>query len=127
MRISDFPPTIAHVLNDILASGHTLWLIGSRANCRSREDSDWDVLAFGGWDLYKKVSKLQAVPGLDLFVLLDETHFRSPWSESAEGVPKGGSLESWLWKQVSEDRCEYVGQHEHEWDVPQVAIRVVPR
>jgi len=124
MKLSDIPSDIAKILAIPLRSGHAVWLIGSRANGTAAPTSDWDFIVFGGQSVEKQISTQSPIPNLDLFVVLDGDHFRHPWLVTTNGIPKGGSLVAWHWKQESNERCSYIGQKEDEWDIPQIAIKV---
>jgi len=92
-----------------------VWLIGSRANGRARDTSDWDYMVFADEDL---VPSLRAdtsftAPNIDLLIVNpDRVRFRKPWPEP-EGHHKRGWLDEsengWRWTTTSQGRAHYRG------------------
>lgn len=83
-----------------------IWLIGSRANGIAREDSDWDLLVFGGELVFKTIKNDTTLhnDNVDLLVVLGD-RFVKPYGE-----PKEGSLQNWKWKTVSDVKATYEGK-----------------
>ncbi len=78
----------------------SIWLIGSRANELSRDDSDWDILIFANREV---LTKLKEQPMLkrkqfDLLIVYNGQDFQEVWPV---GEPKSGNLGEWEWKEVS--------------------------
>lgn len=88
-----------------------VWLIGSRANGTAGTDSDWDFLVFGRRRLLTKLAtRFPSSPiRVDLLIVWDGNHFRSPWTEPGRRYPKKGSLASWRWRVLTATRACYMG------------------
>jgi predicted nucleotidyltransferase len=74
-----------------------VWLIGSRANKRSKENSDWEVLLEGDLSVVHEMSKdpqKYRIDNIDILIVFDGNNFRSPFEE------KKGSKSSWHWKEI---------------------------
>jgi predicted nucleotidyltransferase len=95
--------SIRKTINEIAQETATksIWLIGSRANSRAREDSDWDILVFREDEKVldsarqKKLDVLQVSPSGFYFV---------------EGRPSSSNkFDNFCWSRISEDRASYIG------------------
>lgn len=92
-----------------------IWLFGSRSSCTETEDSDWDYLVFGDYEI---LETLRATPRLDeykidIMVLYDGNNFQAPWTRS-NGKTKCGSLISWEWEVDSSKTAHYKATKEIE-------------
>ena len=76
-----------------------VWLIGSRANDKAREDSDWDFFVFGNDHTLSTLQENLSLrhPDIDLLVVYNGNDFREPW-ETESGKAKSGSLTGWEWE-----------------------------
>ena len=85
-----------------------IWLIGSRANDRARENSDWDLLVFGCSQYFNELKRLGypfSVP-VDVLVVVGADKFLSPFGD------KRGSLSKWSWQLLTDSTARYEGS---EW------------
>lgn len=80
----------------------SVWLIGSRADCSAKEDSDWDVLLFADDATLVGLRSCSPSAQLDVLVVVDGNRFEAPWIEDGYEIPKSGSLKEWQWTQVGE-------------------------
>ena len=92
----------------VLASGspapESIWLIGSRANCRHRPDSDTDLLVFGSKAFLMAATKaISDTPAVDVLVVYDGERFEDVLAE------KRGSLTSWKWRLIGDSDAAYMG------------------
>ena len=112
-----------------------VWLIGSRANDKAREDSDWDLLAFGSRrtlaTLRENLSSRS--PDIDLLIVYNGDDFQAPWKTEL-GKVKSGSLTGWKWEldKDSPARAHYKGTKgkDGEFEVTatvEVAKRIWPK
>ena len=89
-----------------------VWLIGSRANDKAREDSDWDLLVFGSPRTLEALQDNLSFrrPDIDLLVVYNGDDFQAPW-ETESGKGKTGSLVGWKWErdEGSHTRAHYRG------------------
>jgi polymorphic toxin system nucleotidyltransferase-like protein len=99
--ISDYARQLAHACADVSA----VWLFGSRANGTARENSDWDLLVFGGEGAYDCLAASTHLHRLDVdcLVMLGSDEFSNAWGTR----PKSGSLSGWAWKQGSGTIAQY--------------------
>ena len=103
------PSYIADRLEQLTAVALDLvdvWLIGSRANGREQQNSDWDFLAFG---TQRTLSTLQSLTQFhyedwDFLVVTDGNKFQAAW-----GPGKRGDLMSWQWRLESAQKASYQG------------------
>ena len=97
---------LSHIKNSY--SGiQSIWLIGSRANEKANENSDWDFLAFADkktLDLLEKAIELHK-PNVDFLVVTDGENFQNAWGEKT----KSGTLSLWKWRVLDDTRAEYSG------------------
>ncbi len=82
-----------------------IWLIGSRANASARNDSDWDLVAFGNEKILNSLREDTTFNcnNIDLLVVYDGNRFTEPWGDN----PKHGSLEQLNWSLLSNSQVEY--------------------
>ena len=104
----------------ITPSPASIWLIGSRANGRSKLTSDTDLLVFADLDFINRAaSSVEAPTEIDVLVVYDGENFKDVWKE------KRGSLTSFKWSQLSVTRAKYIGrkfipdEEEEDDDTPQ--------
>ncbi len=83
----------------------SIWLIGSRANGRATNKSDWDFLVFGDYFVLESIKADSTFhrDDVDLLIVLDN-EFHKPY-----GTAKGGSLKEWEWEVESETLATYMG------------------
>ena len=64
----------------------SIWLFGSRANGREKQDSDWDLLDFGNRSVLDALrqSRTFVHPEIDLFIVHDGNRFENPWPDNGE-------------------------------------------
>ncbi len=82
------------LLNGRYRSISSVWLVGSRANCTERPESDWDLLVFAdndSFDAMRGDADLRA-PGIDLLVVTDGDQFEQPWIDEGYTIAKFGYL-----------------------------------
>ena len=102
MRLSEAYPSIEEI-----------WLLGSRANRRARQDSDWDYLVFAkDPSLLNSLAQNQRFhqSDIDLFVVADGVCFMRPWVDEHGEHKKGyldASVAGWCWKRLSEHEATY--------------------
>jgi hypothetical protein len=103
-----------------------IWLIGSRASCTERPDSDWDLLAFADSDAFGAMQRDPDVraPGIDLLVIIDNDRFEQPWVEEGKNTAKFGYLSVWRWTQNSPTEATYLSSRAQN-TAP--ALRLWPR
>ena len=84
-----------------------IWLIGSRANNKAREDSDWDFFVFANQQVLADLGNNLEFhrSDIDLLVIYNGDDFQEPWGEK----PKHGSLTEWKWRKVSTGFAQYKG------------------
>ena len=101
-----------------------VWLIGSRANDKAREDSDWDFLVFGNDHTLSTLQENLSLsrPDIDLLVVYNGNDFREPW-ETESGKAKSGSLTGWEWGLDKDSlvRAHYDG---HKWKDGEFGVTV---
>ena len=118
----------------------SIWLLGSRANGTSREDSDWDFLIFGDDEVLEAIrtdiSHRRA--NIHLFVVTDGNHFESLWphgtdTECIRGCLHGSLDDStgdwssgWCWEKVTATEAHYTTPREPDAGRRQRAFRVFP-
>lgn len=58
-----------------------VWLIGSRANNKAQEDSDWDLFVFGNDHTLSTLQENLSLrhPDIDLLIVYNGNDFREPW------------------------------------------------
>ena len=125
--MSTYPADVHQFLQPILAQGYAVWLVGSRANQKARNDSDWDFIIFGNECLISELKQRQNPGNIDALIVFDGDNFRCPWPRPSDGVIKSGNLSRWQWKLTSVDYAEYVGSKESDaWGTVrrEMAIRV---
>ena len=76
-----------------------VWLIGSRANNKAQEDSDWDLFVFGNDHTLSTLQENLSLrhPEIDLLIVYNGDDFREPW-ETEISKAKSGSLTGWEWE-----------------------------
>jgi predicted nucleotidyltransferase len=85
----------------------SVWLVGSRANGRASEESDWDFIVFGGTELFNSLKSDESVhrENVDFLIVEDDgDSFSRPW-----GRRKRGSLSSWKWTTINDHEATYIG------------------
>ncbi len=129
---------LSEYINNLVAACPEItevWLIGSRANEKAREDSDWDLIVFGNDRTLSSLQRnlLLRRPDIDLLVVYKGDDFRAPW-ETESGKGKSGSLTGWKWERDknSHVRAHYKGTKgkDGEFEVTvtrEVAKRIWPR
>ena len=72
----------------------SIWLIGSRANERATNESDWGFVVFADAAYFEmlKAGSPPAELAIDVPVVVDASIFRNPWNEN-----KAGDLGRWHW------------------------------
>ena len=82
-----------------------IWLFGSRANCTSHDDSDWDLMVFGSeavlQDLQRDIRFID--PMFDVLVVYDGDKFAGLQTQNQ----KNGSLTEWQWTKDSAELATY--------------------
>lgn len=101
------PDPVRAVVDELASRGVELWLIGSRANSKWHEHSDWDVLAFGDESLLAEFRRRDAINGLDLLIVHNGDDFEGPWLRQDDGATKSGSLSEWKWHLTTGDQATY--------------------
>ncbi|VAV83779.1 hypothetical protein MNBD_DELTA01-551 [hydrothermal vent metagenome] len=90
-----------------------IWLVGSRANCTFKEESDWDFVVFlsGNQKTFSQIQRRKDLrhEDVDLLIVYDGDKFEEPWPffSKERYKPKSGSLKDWEWKIVSESEARY--------------------
>src|ERR1041384_5942705 len=105
--IGQMPAPIAKFVADLVSRCQGVWLIGSRANPRSAQPNDWDVVAVGDGVLLEELRLRPPIQGLDLLIVYNGNNFEGPWLRSSDGAKKTGSLAEWDWKRINEDEATY--------------------
>jgi predicted nucleotidyltransferase len=124
-RSLSLPAHIGSLVCDLKRKGHSVWLLGSRANGTSTPGSDWDLLVFGDLELAKELAQISPVDLVDLLVVIDRDRFLSPWNKTIEGLVKSGSLSSWEWSQVDSQSATYSGtKWPNDWGSTKNAIKL---
>ena len=107
-----------------------VWLIGSRTSDKAREDSDWDLIAFGN---DRTLSSLQGNlslrrPDIDLLVVYNGNDFKAPW-ETESGKIKSGSLTGWKWERDADSpaRAHYMGTKPGDDEIAVTTTREVAK
>ena len=105
-----------------------IWLIGSRADDSATSASDWDYIAVADEATLNALSQDNEFnnPEIDLLVVYDGNNFQKPWPDG-ERVKKG-SLKSWEWQSISENRATYKATKKDDfWSCKRAyAARVYP-
>jgi hypothetical protein len=104
------------LLNVRYHSVSSIWLIGSRASCTERPESDWDLLVFADHDSLAAMrgdAGLRA-SGIDLLVVTDGDRFEQPWIAEGYTVAKFGYLSNWRWTETSRTEAEYLDSRRQE-------------
>jgi predicted nucleotidyltransferase len=57
-EINDF---VSGLLEIVDCGAQSLWLYGSRANNRSRSDSDWDLILFADVESFEKLKRIPSL------------------------------------------------------------------
>ena len=110
---------LEQLLIPVVSDIDSIWLFGSRANKRARPPtdprgpSDWDLMAFGSFDI--KIAVAQAAPlarnDVDLFLMsnypADIPEARQPWRDARL------TLHGLEWMELSTDYAEYSGEATH--------------
>lgn len=116
----------------------SVWLIGSRANNRETQNSDWDLLVFGNRYVIEELKNNSSFnyPDVDLLVVYDGDRFEAPWiNEDKKKKQKKGSLTAWGWVLESPSSATYEGWSKpylkkgvNRWDaIDSKAIRLWPK
>jgi hypothetical protein len=134
------PLSLRHYIDELVEhapSVREVWLVGSRANGRSTEDSDWDFLLFADQQALITLRGAQSLcrEGVCVLVVVDGDRFESPWPrldnpgkfkrghlrnyENAEG----SEVQSWEWQRTGDDEATYTDRKFRE----ERAVRVHPR
>lgn len=105
-EISDIISLWLEPVHNRFPSLGSIWLIGSRANNMARPDSDWDFVAFGSELLLNRISASKDLhrSDVDFLVVFNGNDFRAAWGETS----KQGALSEWQWKELGENRAEYL-------------------
>lgn len=92
----DLPDHVTKFIADIASMATEsveVWLMGSRAYGRARQNSDTDLLIFGPDGFLETVrTRLKQPAETDCFVVYDGDNYQDPWQE------KSGSLSNLGWK-----------------------------
>lgn len=88
----------------------SIWVIGSRANNTSKDNSDWDLLIFAKTktlvDLSNRIDFYDEM--IDLLIVYNNNgDFKCPWYK--DGKIKKGNLDEWNWTYVSNSKSRYIG------------------
>ena len=87
-----------------------VWLFGTRANGRERDDSDWDYFVFADVDTYMSIQSDGSLrdPNIDLLVVHNPSKgaWHSPWRHGTRGY-KDGLLSAWCWRFLTDKEAEY--------------------
>ena len=96
---------ILQALAEIEPAPDSIWLFGSRANCRATPKSDTDLLVFASQAFVDAV--LTAMPiepiDVDVLVVIDGERIVYPWTRRA------GTLRAWEWRVTDATSASYVG------------------
>lgn len=104
LPIHDLVSAFITKLTSLNPSLHSIWLIGSRANQRYREESDTDLLIFGSKDLLCIArDQLEPPSNLDCLIVFNGNDFQDPWKN------KKGRLDDFEWQETSNISAKYVG------------------
>jgi predicted nucleotidyltransferase len=92
------------VIRDACPEISSIWLLGSRADGRARDSSEWDFLAFGSRTTVETLRGLSALhaPDVDILVVTDGERFENAWGTRL----RTGSLSQWEWTAL-EDEAYY--------------------
>ena len=93
-----------------------IWLFGSRANNREKEDSDWDLFVFADPQVLAALKARMDLKSkdIDLMIVYDGNNFEQPWTSlSKDGLErvKNGQLMGPLWafRKINDETAEYWG------------------
>lgn len=137
---SPLPSNLGRYIGELVEcapSVREVWLVGSRANGRSTEESDWDFLLFADQHALLSLRSAQRLrrDNVDVLVVVDGDRFESPWPRSDKpGKFKRGNLrnhsdadgieaQSWEWKFTGDGEARYAGESFRE----ERAVRVHPQ
>jgi hypothetical protein len=114
------------LLNGRYQSVSSIWLIGSRASCTERPESDWDLLVFADYDCLAAMrgDAGMRAPGIDLLVVTDGDRFEQPWIDEGYTVAKFGYLSNWRWAKTSQTEADY---HDSRRQKVVPAVKLWPR
>lgn len=101
-----------------------VWLVGSRANGRATEASDWDFMVFADQQalMLLRVNTSLACEDIDVLVVVDGNRFESPWPRLDKPYRfKSGHLKnyldadgvdvvSWEWSPLGDNEATYTGE-----------------
>lgn len=114
-------------LTDEYPSIESIWLFGSRANNRAKEDSDWDLFVFANQEILDKLKKNKQFNNnmIDLFVIYNGKDFQLPWPNlERRNKYKSGNLNKWGWEQITNSKARYTVDYGASKDV---AIKIWPK
>lgn len=106
------PKSLAGYLESIIKSFpgiREVWLFGSRANGKSREDSDWDILAVADDPTIEQMNHSRSFHRHDFHVFVSGSRgqFVEPWKNRSTIFADSGSFEEWNWLRVGPTEAEY--------------------
>ena len=107
MGLDDLAPDVQAFVLRVCGLTHrpaSVWLIGSQANGRATEHSDWDLLIFGSSFLIDELKRDIAAPfKIDALVVYNGNDYCDPWQN------KRGALKNLQWRLESATVASYEG------------------
>ena len=100
-----FPIAVEDVLNQIKLSGNAcyIWFIGSRANDRYREDSDWDLICFMSESVTERIARSAIVDIIQVDCL-------GEYLLEGQTLDLKGMFSSWQWHDLKNGKATYVSR-----------------
>jgi hypothetical protein len=99
------PPYVNRVIDDLKNEEpiESIWLVGSRANGKEKESSDWDILAFSG---NKPCVTKQHHKNIDIIIVGPSKKILL----EGQSIESMNSFSSWSWPEKHDRTATYVGR-----------------
>ena len=116
-----------------------IWLFGSRSNPPYKKKSDWDFLVFADSEVLERLRHRLDIKknDIDLLIVYDGNHFKSPWpcsdktTKAGTLFPSSISCRNFNWNLRSKTEATYSGTKSTGnggWDiVDRKAYRIYPK
>jgi len=105
------PSDVLALIDELAQEPRTesLWLVGSRANERAKDDSDWDFLVFSANELVRTRARLENV---------DVIRVGPSGRVLVEGAPEylASTFDDFQWTRLDARRANYVGKKFREFE-----------